>query len=104
MNKVKGNVMTCWKLVFSISLCALLLCLGMALFVERAESAKPRPQKQSSSEDGDTGSSSASSQSSSGRFSKDGQGIIKDKQTGLQWYMGSESDTTWSQAKFWVQS
>jgi len=94
--------MTGWKLVFSISLCALLLCLGMALFVERAESAKPRPQKQGSSEDGDTGSSSALS--SSGRFSKDGQGIIKDKQTGLQWYMGPESNTTWSQAQSWVQS
>ena len=67
-----------WKLVFSFFFSALLLGYG---------SVEVR-----------------SDQSSSGRFSKDGQGIIKDKRTGLQWYMGPESDTNWYQAQSWVQS
>jgi len=123
MNEVKGNVIIGWELVFSIFFCALLLGYGAGevrselatvpdeFLIQPSnpkpkppKPAKPRPQEQPSSEDGDSGSSSASSQSSSGRFSKDGQGIIKDKQTGLQWYVGPNSDTNWNQAQSWAQS
>jgi len=31
-------------------------------------------------------------------------GIVKDTKTGLEWKVGPDQDTTWSQARSWVQS
>lgn len=31
-------------------------------------------------------------------------GVVYDKNTGLEWYAGPDSDTTWNEAKRWVES
>jgi len=49
-------------------------------------------------------SSNAWSGSGSDRFTKDSQGIITDKQTGLQWFVGPEKGTSWEEAQSWVHS
>jgi|GEM_PF-4777170 len=49
-------------------------------------------------------SSNAWPGSGSDRFIKDSQGIITDKQTGLQWYTGPIGYRTYGDAKSWVQS
>ena len=38
------------------------------------------------------------------RFTIDGQGVISDKQTGLQWHVGHGRDTDWNEAKRWVEN
>jgi hypothetical protein len=38
------------------------------------------------------------------RFTMDRQGIIRDAQTGLQWLVGPDRDTSWHEAKAWVDS
>lgn len=37
-----------------------------------------------------------------GRFSRDGQGVITDRKTGLQWYLGPNQDMSCSQSERWV--
>ena len=36
-------------------------------------------------------------------FSKDNHGVITDHKTGLQWFVGPDRDTNWTQAKKWVE-
>ena len=38
------------------------------------------------------------------RFFADNNGIITDRKTGLEWYEGPDKDTTWDEAKAWVES
>jgi hypothetical protein len=38
------------------------------------------------------------------RFTADRNGIIRDNQTGLQWFLGPDRDTNWHEAKAWVES
>ena len=38
------------------------------------------------------------------RFSIDSYGIIKDKETNLEWFVGPDNDTNWNDAKAWVES
>ena len=42
--------------------------------------------------------------SSDGRYTKDSDGVITDNRSGLQWYVGPDSDTDWNAAKQWVES
>lgn len=39
-----------------------------------------------------------------GRFIKDATGVLKDTNTGLEWYTGPDRDTTWDEAKSWVEN
>ena len=48
--------------------------------------------------------SRAVERSSDGRYSKDRDGVITDKRTGLQWYVGPERNTDWYDAKKWVEN
>ncbi|QLA14778.1 DUF1566 domain-containing protein [Desulfolutivibrio sulfoxidireducens] len=45
----------------------------------------------------------AARKTSSGRFSKDAEGVITDSRTGLQWFVGPDHDMTWVQANSWAQ-
>ena len=36
------------------------------------------------------------------RFTKNSQGVIRDRQTGLEWYEGPDEDTDWYDARCWV--
>ena len=36
------------------------------------------------------------------RFLRDGQGVISDRQTGLQWLEGPDHPTSWEQAQAWI--
>jgi hypothetical protein len=38
-----------------------------------------------------------------GRFSKDMHGVIRDKETGLEWFVGPNQDMTWRQAEAWAK-
>jgi hypothetical protein len=38
------------------------------------------------------------------RFTKAGNGVITDSLTGLEWYVNPNPDTTWREAKAWVES
>lgn len=38
-----------------------------------------------------------------GRFSRDGQGIVTDSRTKLQWYLGPNQDMSWTQAQAWAE-
>jgi hypothetical protein len=38
------------------------------------------------------------------RFSTDKNGVVTDSETGLQWYEGPDKDTTWHEAKAWVEN
>jgi hypothetical protein len=38
------------------------------------------------------------------RFTKDNNGVIADGITGLDWYVGSNPDNTWHEAKAWAES
>ena len=38
------------------------------------------------------------------RFTKNSQGVIRDRQTGLEWYEGPDEDTIWDEAKRWVEN
>jgi hypothetical protein len=38
------------------------------------------------------------------RFTKAKDGVITDSLTNLQWYVGPDQDTTWLQAKAWLES
>jgi hypothetical protein len=38
------------------------------------------------------------------RFTKTENGVISDSGTGLEWYVGPDQDTNWSQAKSWTES
>jgi len=46
----------------------------------------------------------SSSSSISGQFTVSGEGVITDSQTGLEWYVGPDRDTTWNQAVSWVRT
>ena len=37
------------------------------------------------------------------RFTKSNDGVISDSATGLEWYVGPDQDTNWSQAKSWTE-
>jgi len=39
-----------------------------------------------------------------GRFTVSQEGIITDTQTGLEWYVGPDRDTSWDQAQAWAFS
>ena len=39
-----------------------------------------------------------------GRYTKDSDGVITDSHSGLQWYVGPDSDTDWDAAKQWVEN
>jgi hypothetical protein len=38
------------------------------------------------------------------RFSKANNGVITDRVTGLEWYVGPNEDNTWREAKAWTES
>ena len=38
------------------------------------------------------------------RFVKSNTGVIQDRQLGLEWIVGPKKDTTWDEAKSWVES
>ena len=38
------------------------------------------------------------------RFTRDKDGVISDRVTGLQWYVGPDQDTNWNQAKSWTEN
>jgi hypothetical protein len=38
------------------------------------------------------------------RFTKAKDGVITDRVTNLEWYVGPDQDTTWHQAKAWMES
>lgn len=42
-------------------------------------------------------------QKEANRFKKDSNGIITDTRTGLEWYVDPDRDTTWDDAKLWVE-
>ena len=46
---------------------------------------------------------STAERSSDGRYSKSSDGVITDSRTGLQWYVGPNKNTTWSDAMKWVE-
>jgi hypothetical protein len=37
------------------------------------------------------------------RFTKDKEGVISDRDTGLQWYVGPDRNTNWNEAKAWTE-
>jgi hypothetical protein len=39
-----------------------------------------------------------------GRFVADDNGVVVDTKTGLQWFVGPDINTTWDEAKSWVES
>ena len=39
-----------------------------------------------------------------GRFIADSNGIVRDIETGLEWFAGPDRETTWPEAKAWVES
>jgi len=39
-----------------------------------------------------------------GRFIAFKNGIVRDKKTGLEWIVGPDKDTTWNQAKEWIEN
>ena len=39
-----------------------------------------------------------------GRFVTNGAGLVVDRQLGFEWIIGPEEDTTWDEAKSWVES
>ncbi len=41
--------------------------------------------------------------STGGRFTRDAQGVISDKRTGLQWKVGPDKDLNWHQSKAWAE-
>ena len=38
------------------------------------------------------------------RFIANDNGVVKDTETGLEWYAGPDKDTNWNEAKRWVES
>ncbi len=38
------------------------------------------------------------------RFIANDNGVVKDTETGLEWYAGPDKDTSWNEAKRWVES
>jgi hypothetical protein len=50
-----------------------------------------------------TSTAATPKKASSGRFSKDAEGVITDSRTGLQWFVGPDHDMTWGQANSWAQ-
>lgn len=41
---------------------------------------------------------------SDSRLSMDAKGVVTDRQTGLQWFPGNDKDTSWQEARNWVDS
>jgi len=39
-----------------------------------------------------------------GRFNANSSGVVKDTKTGLEWVAGPDKDTTWNEAKEWVDN
>lgn len=39
-----------------------------------------------------------------GRFIVDDNGVVTDTKTGLEWFVGPDRNTTWDEAKSWVES
>lgn len=103
-----------WKLVSFAFVGALLLGYGACgvCSVQATEpddsliktAPKPAKQKRHFSEDSDSSGGSGAVSRGGVRFVKDVYGVIIDKQTGLQWYMGPNEDMTWRQAQSWTQS
>jgi hypothetical protein len=46
----------------------------------------------------------AQARSAPNRFTKAENGVITDRVTGLEWYVGPNSDNTWHQAKEWAEN
>ena len=38
------------------------------------------------------------------RFATNDKGVVTDTKTGLEWFLGPDRDTTWDEAKSWVES
>ncbi len=38
------------------------------------------------------------------RFTAYDNGVVKDTETGFEWYAGPDKDTSWNEAKRWVES
>ncbi len=38
------------------------------------------------------------------RFIANDNGVVKDTETGLEWYAGPDKDTSWNEAKRWIES
>ena len=102
-----------WRLVFFAFVGAVLLGYSVCgvCFVQATEpdglaktAPKPANQKRQFSEDIDSNGGSGAVNRGGGRFARDVYGVISDKQTGLQWYMGPNEDMTWRQAQSWTQS
>ena len=77
-------------------------------FFLKKDKDKQKPPKQNGEESAPakprtTGTSSEATSATKGRFTRDGQGIITDKKTGLQWFVAEDQDVAWTRAQAWAQ-